>query len=777
MTRPLSFGERGSGWRLVAFAGLSGLAAWRYAGVEDPPPSGRVIAIVAVAVATATAVAVVRPTERSHRRARRAAAIARVAVLAASLTVALLVAGVPAYLLRPGDWGRLARDVHGGFQTIATTLWPYVGHDRWTRLDILLPVVGMPIAAAALGFWPARSDNRSAAVRYGARQLVALTLLLALYVLGVVDSNGGWATGEGLLLLALLAAWLWLPRVRSRRLGGALAWLAAAGALAAALAGPLGGAQAWLNYRAWNLLGASEPGDAFAWDQTYGPITWSRSERAMFTVRASGPQLWKTATLDRFDGLRFVRSGTGAPNREDLPLPLNDQWYSFATFRIQGLRSELLPSEQGTAMGVNFRYPTRLEQDGTARTLHRALRGGDRYTVLSYVPQPTPAELHSAPRAFPAAYLRYTDFDLPAPGQSGLRIAATDPPRPGQFVTGRTVDTPRPGLSPAAMHGDERRILASPYAPVYRLARRLAAGMRTPYDVALAIQTYLKGAYTYSERPPARRYPLEAFLFVDRIGYCQQFSGAMALMLRMDGIPARVAAGFLPGSYDGASGSYQVRAVDAHSWVEVYFTGIGWVPFDPTPPRSVLKRRVGPVYASSSAANLNEALAATVASLPQHVGQRIPTVRRRPTTGSDTAPLVAVIVAGAAGLLALLTLAVRWAFGHARLRRSLAGDGELAAAELPRALRRLGYAMPATVTLAQIERLVRVHGGSDAARYVRLLRERRYAVRNGQLVTLRDRQRLRRSLTAHLGLDVRARGLWALPPGTVAGRLRQSGGP
>jgi protein-glutamine gamma-glutamyltransferase len=777
MTRAVSLGERGSGWRLAAFAGLSGLAAWRYAGVEDPPPSARVIAIVALAVAAAAAVAVIRHTERSSRRARRAAAIARAAVLAASLTVALLMAGVPAELLSPGAWGRLTHDVHGGLQTVGTTLWPYAGHDRWTRLDILLPLVGLPIAAAALGFWPARRDSRAAAIRYGARQLVALALLLALYVLGVVDSNGGWATGEGLLLLALLAAWLWLPGLRSRRLSAALVWLAAAGALAAALAGPLGGAEAWLNYRAWNLLGASHPGDAFAWDQTYGPIRWSRSQRAMFTVRARTSQLWKTTTLDRFDGVRFVRSGTTAPNREDLPLPLNDQWYSFATFTIQGLRSELLPSEQGTAVGVNFDDPTRIEQDGTARTIHRALRAGDRYTVLSYMPQPTLAELRSAPRAFPAAYRRYTDFDLPAPAQSGLRIAATDPPRPGQFITGRTVGAPRPGLAPAARSGAERRILASPYASVYRLARRLAAGMRTQYDVALAIQSYLKGNYTYSERPPARRYPLEGFLFVDRIGYCQQFSGAMALMLRMDGVPARVAAGFLPGSYDGATGSYLVRAVDAHSWVEVYFTGIGWVRFDPTPPRSVLKRRVGPVYASSSAASLNAALAATVASLPQHVGQRIPTVRRRPTTGSDIAPLVALIVAAVACLLALLMLAVRWAFGHARLRRSLAGDGELAAAELPRALRRLGYAIPPTVTLAQIERLVSLHGGSDAARYVRLLRERRYTLTNGQVVTLRDRRRLRRSLTAPLGLDARARGLWAFPPGTVARQLGQSGAP
>src|SRR4051794_41851065 len=57
----------------------------------------------------------------------------------------------------------------------------------------------------------------------------------------------------------------------------------------------------------------------------------------------------------------------------------------------------------------------------------------------------------------------------------------------------------------------------------------------------------------------------------------------MALMLRMNGIPARVAAGFAPGIYDQSTKEFRVRDLDAHSWVEVYFDNIGWVPFDPTP--------------------------------------------------------------------------------------------------------------------------------------------------------------------------------------------------
>jgi hypothetical protein len=114
-----------------------------------------------------------------------------------------------------------------------------------------------------------------------------------------------------------------------------------------------------------------------------------------------------------------------------------------------------------------------------------------------------------------------------------------------------------------------------------------------------------------------------------------------------------------------------------------------------------------------------------------------------------------------------------------RLRRSLRGDGELATRELVHSLRRLGYALPPTVTLSRIEAIVRLHGGPDAARYVSRLRDRRYGPDPRSSATLADRRRLRHGLTERLGLDARLRGLWALPPGTVAWRLGRDhrGGP
>ena len=80
-------------------------------------------------------------------------------------------------------------------------------------------------------------------------------------------------------------------------------------------------------------------------------------------------------------------------------------------------------------------------------------------------------------------------------------------------------------------------------------------------------------------------------------GYCQHFAGAMALMLRYLGIPARVAAGFSSGVYDEERKQWTVYDRDAHTWVEVWFNGYGWLPFDPTPGRGTL---AGPYTTSST---------------------------------------------------------------------------------------------------------------------------------------------------------------------------------
>ena len=118
------------------------------------------------------------------------------------------------------------------------------------------------------------------------------------------------------------------------------------------------------------------------------------------------------------------------------------------------------------------------------------------------------------------------------------------------------------------------------------LARTITAHAANPYDKAQAIAAYLRTRYAYtldlSVLPPAD--PLANFLFVRRAGHCELFATAMTVMLRSLGIPARYISGFAPGEYNDVSGDFIIRASDAHSWVEAYFPGYGWIQFDPTPP-------------------------------------------------------------------------------------------------------------------------------------------------------------------------------------------------
>jgi protein-glutamine gamma-glutamyltransferase len=90
-------------------------------------------------------------------------------------------------------------------------------------------------------------------------------------------------------------------------------------------------------------------------------------------------------------------------------------------------------------------------------------------------------------------------------------------------------------------------------------------------------------AYTLNLSGKPENDPLAHFLFVTRAGHCEYFASAMAIMLRTLDIASREVNGFLPGEYNDVAGDYIVRASDAHSWVEAYFPGSGWLTFDPTP--------------------------------------------------------------------------------------------------------------------------------------------------------------------------------------------------
>src|SRR5262249_61915923 len=112
------------------------------------------------------------------------------------------------------------------------------------------------------------------------------------------------------------------------------------------------------------------------------------------------------------------------------------------------------------------------------------------------------------------------------------------PPFGSRLAIAYSPTTPNPAIA----------LAASPYARAYALAERLRRVAPTPYAYAISVKRYLdSGAYEYNQDVPATRYPLETFLFRSRRGYCQQFAGSMALLLRMGGVPARVPAAFTTG--------------------------------------------------------------------------------------------------------------------------------------------------------------------------------------------------------------------------------------
>ncbi len=129
----------------------------------------------------------------------------------------------------------------------------------------------------------------------------------------------------------------------------------------------------------------------------------------------------------------------------------------------------------------------------------------------------------------------------------------------------------------------------------YELARSIVteAGATTPYDQARAIESWLRQNIRYNEvipQPPVGRDPVDWLLFDLREGYCNYYASAMIMMLRTLGIPARMAAGFAQGTWDSDFQQYTVRERDAHTWVEVYFPGYGWMEFEPTAAQAPINR-------------------------------------------------------------------------------------------------------------------------------------------------------------------------------------------
>jgi transglutaminase-like putative cysteine protease len=154
--------------------------------------------------------------------------------------------------------------------------------------------------------------------------------------------------------------------------------------------------------------------------------------------------------------------------------------------------------------------------------------------------------------------------DIAQPGASELRIAGYNYP-------------PEILLDYLQLPAVDRRVVS--------LAREITASADNNYDKAAAIELYLRTKFGYTLQLPRSvpRDPIANFLFERKQGHCEYFASSMAIMLRTLGIPSRVVNGFRTGEFNDITSQYLVRASNAHSWVEAYFPGYGWISFDPTP--------------------------------------------------------------------------------------------------------------------------------------------------------------------------------------------------
>ncbi|MCP4421138.1 MAG: transglutaminase domain-containing protein [Chloroflexi bacterium] len=117
------------------------------------------------------------------------------------------------------------------------------------------------------------------------------------------------------------------------------------------------------------------------------------------------------------------------------------------------------------------------------------------------------------------------------------------------------------------------------------LAEELTTPFDTSFDKAIAVRDYLRENIEYNdqiEAAPIGVEPVHHTLFVSQEGYCNYYASSMAVMLRSQGVPARVVSGYAQGSFDSETNSYRVQASNAHTWVEVYFPNYGWIQFEPT---------------------------------------------------------------------------------------------------------------------------------------------------------------------------------------------------
>jgi protein-glutamine gamma-glutamyltransferase len=384
-----------------------------------------------------------------------------------------------------------------------------------------------------------------------------------------------------------LGAVLWTTLVFSlrepRRIvpGAAVAALVLSAAVAAATTGVAPG-QARVDWRGWDPFAGSGRTASlrYLWDAHYGGIDFPARPTVVLRVRApKRAEYWRVSTLETFAADRWIENlypvDMGAPRRTLPPDPLVPQrdaqpgrWLR-QVITVEGLEDDRVAAASQPARVVGESLGRLSYLAGGVMRAGRRVRRGAEYTVWSYAPRPTPRALAASRPRYPAETGRY------------LELGRARFPGYGASNRERRIDR---------MFTDERYQPLWSYRPLWEEGQRRTRKARSPYEATLLLERWFRrdGGFRYDEHPPqsAGQPPLVDFVEVTKLGYCQHYAGAMAVMLRLLGIPSRVAVGFTAGTWK--AGVWTVTDHQAHAWVEAWFDGFGWLAFDPTPGRGTL---------------------------------------------------------------------------------------------------------------------------------------------------------------------------------------------
>jgi transglutaminase-like putative cysteine protease len=429
--------------------------------------------------------------------------------------------------------------VNGFIVATAVAVWFLAFVADWAAFraraafEALLPATTLFLFAAALG---APGGRVASAAVFAAAALLFVLLHRTL----VQEESSTWAATH---------------RDRGRwSLLGTGAALAAVAVVAGAVTGPrLPGAEADAVID-WRHIGENEPTRVVP-----SPMVDLRTRIVeqpnveVFTVRSEKPSYWRLTALDEFDG-QIWKSSYGTDGAEgELPRAVESAAQTESvrqTVTVEALGGVWLPAAFEARSLDAGDTDVGWDEDSSTLIVDRGVPTSDgmTYDVTSAIPTWTDAQLRDVSDA--ALPTEFREQYTALPDVARLR---TDVRQRAELVVRE-------------------------------------AGAETPYDRALALQTYLRNppfVYDDTVGPGAGADALASFLFQTRRGYCEQFAGSFAAMARAVGLPTRVAVGFTWGAQDPEEPTlYRVRGVHAHAWPEVYFHGYGWVPFEPTPGRA-----------------------------------------------------------------------------------------------------------------------------------------------------------------------------------------------